>query len=117
MFKSFSLGFILGAGVGIAAAFLPTDDKDRCLKDDVKDYIDGSINDSATFSDNLATFQGSLNNFNQKAPIATETLSSLQSKTEKFQNIMNEKTDDLKDKISDLNAKIISLNADLKERN
>lgn len=117
MFKSFGLGFILGAGVGLAAAFLPTDDEKRCLKDDVKDYVDGTVNDSTTFSNNLTTFQDNLNNFSQQTPIATETLSSLQNRTEKFQNIVNKKTDELKDKISNLNEKLISLNADLKERN
>ncbi|MCW8106754.1 YtxH domain-containing protein, partial [Lactobacillus mulieris] len=78
MFKSFGLGFILGAGVGLVAAFLPTDDEKRCLKDDVKDYVDGTVNDSTTFSNNLTTFQDNLNNFSQQTPIATETLSSLQ---------------------------------------
>ncbi|KRL61895.1 YtxH domain-containing protein [Lactobacillus psittaci] len=108
--KAFGFGLLIGAAVGVAASLLPTDENDRRLRDDVKDYLDGTASDANDFSNSLARVKENLAALQAASPIAQDAIDEIKSKTSNFQSSLSNQVAELKSETEKFKNEAVKIN-------
>ena len=107
--KNFSLGFIIGAAIGVGISFLKNPETDKTIKHELKEYFDETNQDMKNLATASSKLKNSVSNFKIAADNSTEITQDIQKRLDHFSRYANRKLNKMNKNAAMLENKLNTL--------